>query len=55
MAFGLGILRVSPQQFWSMTPRELEAAACGVYGLPASFSPLARRDLSSLMQQYPDS
>ena len=27
MAFGLGWLRLSPKDFWAMTPRELERAA----------------------------
>lgn len=27
MAFGFGVLRLSPAAFWSMTPRELAAAA----------------------------
>jgi len=54
MNLGLGHLRLAPHAFWAMTPRELNAAARGVMGLPASLSPLARRDLQSLMQRYPD-
>ncbi|MEM9676750.1 MAG: rcc01693 family protein [Pseudomonadota bacterium] len=26
MTFGLGVLRLSPDQFWALTPRELAAA-----------------------------
>lgn len=34
MRFGLGVLRLAPRDFWSMTPREL-AAAMGRAGDPA--------------------
>jgi uncharacterized phage protein (TIGR02216 family) len=54
MAFGLGVLRLAPEQFWSMTPRELERAASGVFGRPSAPSPLARRELSDLMRRFPD-
>ncbi|MBL4646084.1 MAG: hypothetical protein COA52_03450 [Hyphomicrobiales bacterium] len=50
MAMGLGVLRLSPKNFWQMTPREL-AAACGPL-LPAA--PLNKSDLSSLIKRYPD-
>ncbi len=55
MNLGLGHLRLAPSVFWSMTPRELNTAARGSMGLPASLSPPARRDLQKLMQCYPDS
>ena len=32
MAAGLGLLRLRPADFWSMTPRELEAALRGLLG-----------------------
>jgi uncharacterized phage protein (TIGR02216 family) len=52
MAFGLGVLRLSQEDFWKMTPRELLSAAEGVYGRPLA-SP--RRDaLEGLMRDYPD-
>ncbi|MBY6239753.1 phage tail assembly chaperone [Methylosinus sp. Sm6] len=52
MAFGLGVLRLSPGAFWSMTPRELAAAAEGVYGLrPRAPS---RTTLDHLMRAFPD-
>ncbi len=48
MYFGLGVLRLSPDQFWHSTLRELQAA----HGfLP---SPLLRQNLNSLMQEHPD-
>jgi uncharacterized phage protein (TIGR02216 family) len=53
MAFGLGILRLPPAAFWSMTPRELAAAMAGVYG-PARSSPPSRADLADLMTRFPD-
>ncbi|MEX0955438.1 MAG: rcc01693 family protein [Rhizobiaceae bacterium] len=51
MAFGLGRLRLSPAEFWSMTPREL-AAAMSAYGAPV-FAP-GRDELTRLMDRFPD-
>lgn len=51
MAFGMGRLRLSPAEFWSMTPREL-AAAMSAYGVHLSAP--AREELTKLMEQYPD-
>jgi uncharacterized phage protein (TIGR02216 family) len=54
MAAGLGLLRLSPAVFWSMTPRELAAALRGLLG-PAHLDPaLSRASLSALMRRYPD-
>lgn len=54
MAFGLGVLRLPPAVFWSMTPRELEAAMAGARGpLPAA-ARLQRDDLLALMRTFPD-
>jgi uncharacterized phage protein (TIGR02216 family) len=52
MGFGLGVLRLSPDAFWRMTPRELAAAIVAVRGPIAV--PLARADLEGLMQKFPD-
>lgn len=52
MAFGLGVLRQTPRAFWSMTPRELAAAAEGAFGKISSAP--ARDDLSALMAAFPD-
>ena len=52
MAFGFGWLRLSSAEFWSMTPRELAAAAEGLLG-PAA-APLDRASLEHLMARYPD-
>lgn len=52
MGLGLGVLRLSPQAFWSMTPRELAAAlrACGL----GQAAPLPRSALEGLMALFPD-
>lgn len=52
MGFGLGVLRLSPDAFWRMTPRELAAAIAAVRGPLAT--PPARADLDRLMQAFPD-
>ena len=51
MGFGLGVLRLSPEQFWRMTPRELAYAIEAVRGRNA---PLDRTGLAALMKRYPD-
>jgi uncharacterized phage protein (TIGR02216 family) len=52
MAVGFGLLRLSPENFWSMTPREMERAM-SLYGYALNAAP-ARRDLAALMTQFPD-
>jgi uncharacterized phage protein (TIGR02216 family) len=51
IGFGLGVLRLPPQQFWAMTPRELASAVEAIAGLGA---PLDRAVFSELMRKYPD-
>jgi uncharacterized phage protein (TIGR02216 family) len=51
IGFGLGVLRLSPEQFWRMTPRELSYAIELVTGRAA---PLDRGSLAELMKRYPD-
>lgn len=53
MAAGLGALRLPPPVFWAMTPRELEAALRGAFGVAAQ-APLSRAELSALMTAFPD-
>lgn len=53
MAAGLGALRLAPDIFWAMTPRELDAALRGAFGVAASH-PMSRSDLLALMAAYPD-
>lgn len=54
IGFGLGVLRLAPDAFWAMTPRELAAAMRGAGGRVAA-TPLARCELDRLMQAFPDS
>jgi len=48
MHLGLGVLRLSPKEFWAATPREIAAA----FGGPAP--PLPRASFEELMKRYPD-
>ena len=52
MAIGLGVLRLSPDQFWAMTPREFAAALRGLYGEPAA--PIDRASFDALAKRFPD-
>jgi uncharacterized phage protein (TIGR02216 family) len=51
IGFGLGVLRLSPEQFWRMTPRELAYAIEAVSGRGA---PLDRQTFENLMKSHPD-
>jgi len=51
IGFGLGVLRLPPEQFWRMTPRELAYAVEAVTGRAA---PLRREAFGELMKRYPD-
>jgi len=51
LAIGLGVLRLSPEQFWKMTPRELAAALRGLYG---DAMPLDRATFDALRERFPD-
>lgn len=51
IGFGLGVLRLSPEQFWRMTPRELALAIEAVTGRGA---PLDRARFTELMKKHPD-
>lgn len=54
MTAGLGTLRLAPDHFWSMTPRELAAALHSLEPFHASPAPPSRDDLARLMARYPD-
>ncbi|ODA66834.1 hypothetical protein A7A08_02131 [Methyloligella halotolerans] len=54
MAAGLGTLRLAPRDFWAMTPRELDAALRGVFGMGAGGLRPSAGDLAALMVRYPD-
>jgi uncharacterized phage protein (TIGR02216 family) len=51
MAFGLGVLKLTPASFWAMTLRELAAV---VRGIAPDDAALKRGRLSELMKQFPD-
>lgn len=53
MEAGLGRLRLPPPVFWAMTPRELEAALKGAFGVSHA-QPMTRAELGALMAAYPD-
>ncbi len=52
MRLGLGVLRLPPEAFWAMTPRELAAAASAFGAAPPS--PMGRADLDALRARFPD-
>lgn len=52
MAAGFGLLRLSPRDFWAMTPREF-AAAIAPFGAGPKAVP-DRAALAALMARYPD-
>ena len=47
---GLRDLRLSPREFWALTPAELML----MLGLDAAARPLGRAGLEALMAAYPD-
>lgn len=52
MAFGFGVLRLSPDAFWRMTPRELGAAIKALS--PPQAPAIGRGTLDALMRRFPD-
>ena len=54
MAAGLGLLRLPPDAFWAMTPRELMAALEGAGLATASGEHISRAALEGLMARFPD-
>ncbi len=52
IGFGLGVLRLAPEQFWAMTPRELACAIEAVTGRGGA--PLPRETLNQLIERFPD-
>ena len=52
IGFGLGVLRLSPDAFWRMTPREL-SYAIGARCTPAA-APIGRAEFDELMRAFPD-
>jgi uncharacterized phage protein (TIGR02216 family) len=55
MAMGLGLLRLEPRAFWSMTLPEFSAAARALLGPTQSLPDRPHRsELASLLARYPD-
>jgi uncharacterized phage protein (TIGR02216 family) len=52
MGFGLGVLRLAPDDFWRMTPRELAAAMEALLGPQAGV--LERGAFDMLRARFPD-
>ncbi|WP_246666003.1 phage tail assembly chaperone [Aquamicrobium sp. LC103] len=52
MSTGLGLMRLPPNIFWSMTPRELEFAL-GFHARAATGAP-PRSEFEALMALFPD-
>lgn len=52
IGFGLGVLRLTPEHFWRMTPRELAYAVAARRGPDREL--LDRKTFDGLMQQFPD-
>jgi uncharacterized phage protein (TIGR02216 family) len=52
MQFGFGVLHLSSEAFWNMTPRELAQAIIAVRGQVPS--PIERGDFDALMKMFPD-
>jgi len=52
MSFGLGVLRLAPDAFWRMTPRELAAAMEAVFGPRAASMDVT--SFAALRARFPD-
>jgi len=53
MGFGFALLRLSPKEFWAMTPREL-AAAFAPFSRAPQGGPLKAGELAALLEKFPD-
>lgn len=53
MQIGMGVLRLAPREFWSMTLPELSAAAMGA-GLAQAPDTMTRQTLDALRAAFPD-
>ncbi|MBB3996568.1 rcc01693 family protein [Aureimonas pseudogalii] len=52
MSVGIGLLRLSPRDFWRMTPRELAGAVKPLVARTAGAP--SRGGLTDLMRRFPD-
>ncbi len=53
MQFGFGVMRLPPQHFWGLTPRELAAAFEALSGRSRVGAP-DRETLATMMEKHPD-
>lgn len=57
MEIGIGVLHLSPDDFWNMSLREFYAACDGLnefHGGGAKNGPMTKSELEELMELYPD-
>lgn len=54
MRLGLGVMRLPPNVFWAMTPREFEAAVSGAMGFEDGPGCMTASTLQTLMNRFPD-
>ena len=57
MRIGLGQLKLSPEEFWRTTPKELKYAIEGQLNCLIGhhdYEPLSKKTLDELMQKFPD-
>jgi len=54
MSFGFGVLRLGPNQFWSMSLHEMDAAISACTGFSMDDAPINRLTLNGMMAAYPD-
>ncbi len=54
MAIGFGVLKLPPNDFWHMTPVELDAALRGLFGDQIPGEHPDRMALDALIDEFPD-
>jgi len=54
MALGFGALKLSPIDFWLMTPREIDAALMALTASSVPTIPPEKEELDRLMKRFPD-
>ena len=54
MAIGLGVLKLEPKVFWSMTMKEIEVVVKAQLGKSNAIIAPTRARLRDLMKKYPD-
>ena len=54
MEFGFGVLRLSSEQFWKLTPKELHAAYAARGRFSLAGQPIDRSAFNDLVKKFPD-